>query len=465
MRSEILLFVAEFEHDDLAVPVIREALREESLEPVLEARIHVRLAWAIRFREGFTVALEATRAALVLADPLDDDALRFEVLVQLHTLGMLVGDPAAPAYAARARDLAAATEELQQLQEASFLFADALYYSGNINDACAVLERLHREWKERDELFAAGVLFDLAWLELVAGRWELRRSMPTAHAKSTSSTESEDQDYIPITWVAVHRGELERARAESARALELCEEQIGFHPPLLQAVPGLVALWSGDAATAAELLETADRQAVVLGWGAPDARPWTADYVEALLELGRVDEAVRVTDVWEADATRLDRKRVLANGRPLPRVVAAAQGAVDEAATLLGRPSRSTTRSATTSDAVVLELALGVVLRRARQKRLAREAIEVALAGFEALGERSWTKRASDELGRIGGRAREDGLTAAERRVAVLVAAGQTNREVAASLFLGERTVAGHLTRVYAKLGVRSRTELARRLD
>ena len=55
-------------------------------------------------------------------------------------------------------------------------------------------------------------------------------------------------------------------------------------------------------------------------------------------------------------------------------------------------------------------------------------------------------------------------MTAAERRVAVLVAAGRTNREVAAELFLGERTVAGHLTRVYAKLGVRSRTELARRL-
>ena len=59
---------------------------------------------------------------------------------------------------------------------------------------------------------------------------------------------------------------------------------------------------------------------------------------------------------------------------------------------------------------------------------------------------------------------REDGLTAAERRVALLVAAGRTNREVAAELFLGERTVAGHLTRVYAKLGVRSRTELARHM-
>jgi DNA-binding CsgD family transcriptional regulator len=73
-----------------------------------------------------------------------------------------------------------------------------------------------------------------------------------------------------------------------------------------------------------------------------------------------------------------------------------------------------------------------------------------------------WTRRARAELGRIGGRTREEGLTAAERRVASLVADGRTNREVAAALSLGERTVETHLTHVYAKLGVRTRTELAR---
>jgi DNA-binding CsgD family transcriptional regulator len=73
-------------------------------------------------------------------------------------------------------------------------------------------------------------------------------------------------------------------------------------------------------------------------------------------------------------------------------------------------------------------------------------------------------EKARGELGRIGGRTRQEGLTGAERRVASLVAEGRTNREVAAALFLTERTVASHLTHVYAKLGIRSRTELARRL-
>jgi DNA-binding CsgD family transcriptional regulator len=75
-----------------------------------------------------------------------------------------------------------------------------------------------------------------------------------------------------------------------------------------------------------------------------------------------------------------------------------------------------------------------------------------------------WAGKAHAELGRIGGRTRVEGLTPAEHRVAELVAEGRTNREVAAALFLGERTVETHLTHVYAKLGVRSRTELARRL-
>jgi DNA-binding CsgD family transcriptional regulator len=80
------------------------------------------------------------------------------------------------------------------------------------------------------------------------------------------------------------------------------------------------------------------------------------------------------------------------------------------------------------------------------------------------MGAAGWAEKARVELGRIGGRTREDGLTAAERRVADLVAAGRTNREVAAELFLGERTVATHLSHIYAKLGVRSRTELSRTL-
>jgi DNA-binding NarL/FixJ family response regulator len=109
-------------------------------------------------------------------------------------------------------------------------------------------------------------------------------------------------------------------------------------------------------------------------------------------------------------------------------------------------------------------LVLGSVQRRARRRRAARETLEQALAIFEQLGARLWTRRTREELGRVGGRVSAgDELTATERRVAALVAEGLTNKEVAARLVVADRTVEGHLSRIYAKLGVRSRAELARR--
>jgi DNA-binding NarL/FixJ family response regulator len=110
-------------------------------------------------------------------------------------------------------------------------------------------------------------------------------------------------------------------------------------------------------------------------------------------------------------------------------------------------------------------LALGAAQRRAKRRREARETLEEALAVFERIGAALWAERARSELRRISGRAPTIGaLTPAEERVAELVAEGKTNREVASALFLSERTVEGHLSRVFTKLGVRSRTELARML-
>jgi DNA-binding CsgD family transcriptional regulator len=108
-------------------------------------------------------------------------------------------------------------------------------------------------------------------------------------------------------------------------------------------------------------------------------------------------------------------------------------------------------------------LALGGAQRRAKRRREARATITEALAVFERIGAGLWATRTRAELRRISGRAASPGsLTPAEERVAALVAEGKTNREVAAALFLSDRTVEGHLSRIFGKLGVRSRTELAR---
>ena len=237
---------------------------------------------------------------------------------------------------------------------------------------------------------------------------------------------------------------------------------MGLHTPVHLGTLGVVALEAGDLHAALDWFGESEATTVRLGWREAGKRWWVPDHVEALLALDRADDAERVLDAWETDARRLERAWVLAHVTRCRGLVAAARGNVSEAASLL---ENAVTQHETVDDSFGRAralLALGVVRRRQRQKRAARDAIEAALTGFGELGSATWIEKARAEVGRIGGRTRTEGLTAAERRVAALVAEGRTNREVAAALFLGERTVETHLSHVYAKLGVRSRAELAR---
>jgi len=411
-------------------------------------------------------ALEHARAALELAEELDDDVLRERARVVQAILGWIVGNAEAPQLPGRAHDFATAVGGEQLVQEATQAVVNTLASSSRRDEARVMLESEHREWRERDEPRSARALWGLSWVEFWAGRWALAADHAArAHDISIQYGLEVPQDHLPIALIAVHRGQLELAREHSERALELAEEQFALHPPQHLAILGLVALWSGDASAGAEWLGKADRQAAALGWGEPSIRWWSADYVELLLELGRIDDAVRVLDVWEADAKRVEREWVLAHVTRCRGLVAAAQGTVDQAASLLQDAVAQHDDVGDPFGRARALLALGIVRRRARQKRASRDAIRAALSGFEQLEAATWVENARDELGSIGGRRREEGLTAAERRVAVLVAEGRTNREVAAALFLGERTVASHLTHIYAKLGVRSRTELARKVQ
>jgi DNA-binding CsgD family transcriptional regulator len=110
-------------------------------------------------------------------------------------------------------------------------------------------------------------------------------------------------------------------------------------------------------------------------------------------------------------------------------------------------------------------LLLASVLRRSGHRADARREFAAAHAVFVALGAPRQAEQASLELASIGGRRAAGELTAVEHRIAALVGVGQTNREVAATLFMSVRTVESHLGRIYRKLGVRSRTELSRRVE
>ncbi len=183
----------------------------------------------------------------------------------------------------------------------------------------------------------------------------------------------------------------------------------------------------------------------------------------------------------DRDTRRAGRARA---GRCLPGAVRAACAAArkpvgDRCGGALPRPAAAPRRATSTAAFEAFEralaeleahpyplergrtlLCLGTVRRQAQQKKAAREALEQALAIFEELGARLWAEKARAELRRVSGRrGASEELTETELRVAALAAQGQTNKEIAAELFMGVSTVEMHLSRVYRKLGVR-RAEL-----
>ena len=119
-------------------------------------------------------------------------------------------------------------------------------------------------------------------------------------------------------------------------------------------------------------------------------------------------------------------------------------------------------------DLARIRLLYGEHLRRERRRTAAREHLRAAIEAFERLGAVPWAERARAELRATGETARKrDPSTAAqltpqERQVARFVAQGLSNKEVAAQLYLSPRTIDAHLRNAFAKLGVTSRTQLAR---
>src|SRR5262249_23425349 len=100
-RAEVLVVLAEVESVERAADLLEQALSEAAGQPSLEAEIGIRLAWANRFRRGFARSADHARAALAIADALDDDGLRLRALAMLTRLSFVVADARAPLYAAR----------------------------------------------------------------------------------------------------------------------------------------------------------------------------------------------------------------------------------------------------------------------------------------------------------------------------------------------------------------------------
>jgi DNA-binding CsgD family transcriptional regulator len=222
----------------------------------------------------------------------------------------------------------------------------------------------------------------------------------------------------------------------------------------------------------AELYEEADahlRAAVELieRVGIREPAIWRVDgeAIEAALAVGATGRAAALLGRLERRAARSPVPWSVAVGTRCRGLVLAAHGELDGAVTALEDALVAHERCPSPFERGRTLLALGRVRRRLKQKRLARTAFESALSIFEQLGAESWAERTHEELRRVTTRKAAGTLTATERQIARLAAAGLTNQAIAERVFVSRKTVEANLARVYRKLGISSRAQLAHALE
>lgn len=279
-------------------------------------------------------------------------------------------------------------------------------------------------------------------------------------------------------------GSIERAIAYAKRGVRASEQEGDsiFLVRNLHAL-GQALLRAGDARGAVEAFRRVVAHEQAQGVAEPAALRWHSDFASALVAVGELDEAERViTDARRAIAGRAHTDGVGAQLDRAEAVLCTERGDVEAAVVLLRRAVRQFERLGQPIERGHCLLALGQVERRRRHYAAAREAVREALTVFTEIGAKPWVEQATRSLNRVAGvpaqssstparlgaTAASSGiaavLTPAEARIATMAAAGASNREIASRMFLSVKTVEATLTRIYRKLGVRSRTQLSSRL-
>ena len=452
-----------------AADLFLQAADEAEGESEILAVAHEGVASCLwRLHERLPEAAEHAELAAELALERGDEALAGEALgTRLFVEGFL-GRESAAETVARALALQPACENRRVLAQPRFaVAADYLSLTGELERARDELEELLRRSSELgDESSPPLVLVLLGRVECELGALEsaLARALQGQEASEQAGQHTALAHNLALEClVEAQLGRVEPARAAARRALGLVPATGGRGAEITAtAALGHLELTLGAPDAAHALLEPivafVRREAIA----EPGAIPYVVDQIEALIALGRRDEAIELLDWYEGNARRLERSSALAACLRCRGMLAAQEGALEDAVSLYGEALVFHSQVAIPLDRGRTLLALGALQRRMKHRREARATLEEALGIFERIGAALWVERARAELKRISGRAATPGaLTPAEERVATLVAEGKTNKEVAAALFVSERTVEGHLAHIFGKLGIRHRTELA----
>jgi DNA-binding CsgD family transcriptional regulator len=453
-------------------PLLVQALGEAVDGTLLKALIHRDLGLVMGVgTDGFSEAtIGQFKAAFAIAARIADDTLLSQ-LVAFQALAEFV-----TGHGVRHDLIERALHDRHQAARVSMelrprvVISHILRSSDDLAGARTLLLEEYTETVERGaETDLPFVVLHMVALETWAGNFELAEEYADHGYRAAMAAGAVTQMACMHSARAItraYRGPVEEARAEAESAID-AGLRCGVYYPVLVGTHalGLVELVSGNPAGAHARLGAITQATTALGaidpgWFVVRSLP---DDIESLIRLGDLEAADALLTPLEEVAHRLDRAWALSAAGRCRALLMSASGDHDAAFASLGEAFAAHKRLEMPLELARTHLVAGDVARRARRRRVAQDHVETARRLFAGVGADPWTERADAELARLtSSRASGLDLTSAERQVANLVASGRTSREVAAELYMGLRTVEAHLSAVYRKLGVRSRSELAR---
>jgi DNA-binding NarL/FixJ family response regulator len=469
-RADILWRLADAVGDDLplSVRLAEQALTEAGDDADVKISIHLALATFSWLSGDLRGSAEHCRAAAALAEAADNEQLTAIAVAELAHANAVLGVPTDDGLVERALEIESRLDSFPPGARPSFQLAIVYVYTDRLDEARPLLDaELQRVIASGDESARVAVLFRMAELELRAGNWgpALRRATESTALAGQAGIEQEQcVAQTSLAAVAAHLGRTDEAAASAQRALAIAVAN-GDRMSIIRTrgVLGFVALSSGNIAAADEWLAPAVRDIEQMGVGELSIYGVVQNQLDALIVLGRLDEASALADLTADKAGAGQRAWHVAVAARARARIAAITGDEEEAFAQISIALDAHERLPQPFELGRTLLAKGSIERRMRRRSAARESINAALEIFDELGAALWAEMAAAELARISGRtARSGELTETEQRVAALVAEGLSNGEVAARLFVTVRTVEAHLSRIYAKLGMRSRVDIAR---
>jgi DNA-binding CsgD family transcriptional regulator len=453
-----------------AVPLLEQAVGEVGVSPDRRVQMLVMLAF-IEFNAGRADrAVQRAEEAVAQADTLGRADLLSQARPMRAMLRFLLGDGLDDTELDGVLDFDE-PDDMPLAARPRTVHALLMLWTGHLDEAAdrfaAIAERCIERGDESERSF---VDFHLGQVHL--WRADLRAAERVAEDGVERALQSHGD--LPLfialivrVMVSAHLGRVEQTRRFAAQAFTVGERcsssrlgvwavaSLGFlevslcdHQAALDVLAPAVEAWS--AMPASTELVTA---------------PFLPDAAEALIGVGRLDDAERLVETVENNGRRLDRPWMLAVGARCRALLLAARGDLAGAVAAGERALAEHERLPMPFELARTQLVLGRLQHRRRQYDAATETVTAALTAFEQIGAALWAQQARAELAGLTGRQTAAGLAESERRIADLAAEGLTNREIAAALYVSEKTVEANLSRIYRRLGIRSRAELARVLS